>query len=162
MHKNVIRQKWSSERTRHLISPITYWHVTRFISRHFIELMNEWQGVRCFQCLVSGNRIFKNWSKTDYKTICFKHRRRCFDVFGRRKKTNKTTQRKTQTDVAFVMTFRVNCGEQKQKQPTPGGTPIQNRRGYTPKRDEELPRLSPMGILPPPPPGQPTLAVSCF
>ena len=31
---------------------------------------------------------------------------------------NKTTQRKTQTDVAFVMTFWVNCGEQKQKQPT--------------------------------------------
>ena len=31
---------------------------------------------------------------------------------------NKGTQRKTQTDVAFVMTIRVNCGEQKQNQPT--------------------------------------------
>ena len=31
---------------------------------------------------------------------------------------NKTTQRNTQNDVAFVMTFRVNCREQKQKQPT--------------------------------------------
>ena len=28
----------------------------------------------------------------------------------------KTRQRKTQTDVAFVMTFRVNCGKQKQNQ----------------------------------------------
>ena len=31
---------------------------------------------------------------------------------------NKTTQRKTQTEVAFVITFRVHCEEQKHKQPT--------------------------------------------
>ena len=31
---------------------------------------------------------------------------------------NKARQRKTHTDLAFVMTFRVNCGEQKQKQLT--------------------------------------------
>ena len=41
---------------------------------------------------------YKKWSKTDYKAICFNHRRRCFEVSGSRGKENKTTQRKTQTD----------------------------------------------------------------
>ena len=61
---------------------------------------------------------FTSLSKTDYKTICFTHRRRCF---GSRSKQNHTKKDSDRRSVRDDKSFLVNCsnsGEQKQKQPT--------------------------------------------
>ena len=64
---------------------------------------------------MTGNRSSKKLSKTDYKNLCFIDGDVLKFLEG---EENDTKQRKTRTDVAFVMTFRVYCGQQKQKQPT--------------------------------------------
>ena len=107
-----------------LISAITRRHVTRFISRHFFEMIDEWQRVRCFQCLVSRyslsiwmeTKVLKNDQNPTTKRFVLIIETMFWWFLEAEE--NKTTQRKTQTDVAFVMTFQVNCGEQKQKQQT--------------------------------------------
>ena len=83
--------------------------------------MNEWQRVRCFQCLVSRyspsiwleTEVLRSHQKTTTIGIVLIIDGDVLKFLEAEE--NKTTQRKTQTEVAFVMTFRLYCGEQEHR-----------------------------------------------